>query len=84
MTEMISNPGPEDKGDGVKTIVGFFRKRANKTDWGDYHEKIWAYVREIWHEAQVLDPNCDPRNAKPVPAVVEAHQRVFRYPDMAT
>lgn len=84
MTEMISNTTPEDKGDGIKTTVGFSRKRADKTDYADYHEKIWAYVRMIWHEAQVLDPNCDPRSDKPMPAVVEAQQRVFRYPDMAT
>ena len=84
MTEMISNLGVENKGDGVKTTAGFSRKRANKTPYDDYHEKIWAYVRMIWHEAQVLDQNCDPRSDKPVPAVVEAQQRVFRYPDMAT
>lgn len=84
MEEMISNPGVEDKGDGIKTTVGFSRKRADKTNWSDYHEKIWGYVRMIWHEAQVIDPNCDPRSEKPVPAVVEAQERVFRYPDMAT
>lgn len=84
MTEMISNPGVEDKGDGIKTTVGFSRKRANKTPYDDFHEKIWTYVRMIWHEAQVLDPNCDPRSEKPIPAVVEAQERVFRYPDMAT
>jgi hypothetical protein len=84
MAEMISNPSPEDKGDGIKTTVGFSRKRADKTSYADYHEKIWAYVRLIWHEAQVLDKDCDPRGDKLVPAVVEAQQRVFRYPDMAT
>jgi hypothetical protein len=84
LSEMISNPHPEDKGDGIRTTVGFSRKRGDKTDYADYHEKIWAYVRMIWHEAQVIDPNCDPRSEKPVPAVVEAQQRVFRYPDMAT
>lgn len=84
MVEMISNPAPENKGDGITTTVGFSRKRANKTPYDDYHEKIWAYVRMIWHEAQVLDPNCDPRSDRPVPAVVEAQARVFHYPDMAT
>jgi hypothetical protein len=38
----------------------------------------------IWHEAQVIDPDCDPKSEKSVPAVVEAQKRVFRYPDMAT
>jgi tRNA A37 threonylcarbamoyladenosine dehydratase len=38
----------------------------------------------IWHEARVIDPNCEPRSNKPVPAVVEAQERVFHYPDMAT
>src|SRR5438034_975841 len=32
----------------------------------------------------VIDPGCDPRSEKPVPAVVEAQARVFRYPDMGT
>ena len=50
MTEMISNPSVEDKGDGLKTTVGFSRKRANKTPYDDFHEKIWAYVQLIWHE----------------------------------
>jgi hypothetical protein len=84
MTEMISNPSVEDKGDGIKTTVGFSRKRGDKTSYCDFHEKIWAYVRLIWHEAQVIDPACEPRSEKPVPAVVEAQARVFRYPDMAT
>lgn len=84
MTEMISNPGVEDKGDGIKTTVGFSRKRADNTSYDDFHEKIWAYVRMIWHEAQVLDANCDPRSEKPLAAIVEAQARVFRYPDMAT
>jgi hypothetical protein len=84
MTEMISNPGPEDKGDGIKTTVGFSRKRGDKAPYKDLHEKIWAYVRMIWHEAEVIDPDCDPRSEKPVPAVVEAQARAFRYPDMAT
>src|SRR5437660_2275084 len=38
----------------------------------------------IWDEAQLIEPQCDPRSDKPVQAVVEAQQRVFRYPDMAT
>jgi ThiF family len=84
MTEMISNPQPEPKGDGFTTTVGFSRKRVNKTPYDDLHEKIWAYVEMIWHEARVIDPGCDPRCDKPVPAVVEAQKRVFHYPDMAT
>lgn len=84
IAEMISNDQPEDKGDGIKTTVGFSRKRGDKTDYRDYHEKIWTYVREIWHEAQVIDEHCDPRSEKPIPAVVDAQERVFLYPDMAT
>jgi ThiF family len=84
MSEMISNPTQEDKGDGVTTTVGFSRKRFDKTNYADFHEKIWAYIELIWHEAQVIDGTCDPRSDKPVRAVVEAQQRVFRYPDMAT
>ncbi len=84
MTELISNHGAEDKGDDIKTTVAFSRKRGDKTSYDDLHEKIWAYVRLIWHEAQVIDPGCDPRSEKTVPAVVEAQARVFHYPDMAT
>lgn len=84
MSELISNEQPEDKGDGIKTTVGFSRKRGDKTDYRDYHEKIWTYVREIWHEARVIDDQCDPRSEKPIPALVDAQERVFLYPDMAT
>jgi hypothetical protein len=84
MSEMISNSATENKGDGIITSVAFSRKRADGTPYPNLHEKIWAYLRMIWHEAQVIDPACDPRSEKPVPAVVEAQARVFRYPDMAT
>lgn len=84
MMEMISNPNAEDKGDGIQTTVAFSRKRADKAAYADYHEKIWTYVRMIWHEAKALDSACDPRSDGPVPAVLEALPRVFRYPDMAT
>ncbi len=84
MTQMISNAGIEDKGDGIRTTVGFSRKHADKANYSDYYEKIWTYVREIWHEARVLDPSCNPRSEKSIPAIVEAQERVFSYPDMAT
>lgn len=84
MEELISDTNPEDKGDEIKTAVAFSRVHADKRPYADYHEKIWTYVREIWHEAQVLDAACDPRSEKPVPAVVEAQERAFHYPDMAT
>lgn len=84
MSEMISNPEGGDKGDGILTTVGFSRKRGDKTSYDDYHEKIWAYVEMIWHEARVIDSSCDPRGAEPVAAVVEAQTAVFHYPDMAT
>jgi len=84
MAEMISSPATENKGDGIVTTVAFSRKRADKAEYRDYHEKIWAYVRMIWHEAQVIDPGYDPRSEKPIPAVVEAQERAFHYPDMAT
>jgi hypothetical protein len=84
MTEMISNPHPTPKGDEITVTVGFSRKHADKRDYANYHEKIWTYVREIWHEARELDANCDPRSEKPVPAVVEGQARAFQYADMAT
>jgi hypothetical protein len=84
MSEMISNSTAENKGDGIVTTVAFSRKRADKTPYQDLHEKIWAYVRMIWHEALIIDAACDPRSEKPMAAIVEALARVFRYPDMAT
>jgi len=84
MTHMISNPGPTPKGDEITVDLGFSRKHADKRDYADYYEKIWTYVREIWHEARELDADCDPRSEKPVPAVVEGQARAFRYADMAT
>jgi len=84
MTNMISNDKAENKGDGIKTLVAFSRKHVDKRHYADYHEKIWTYVREIWHEAREVDASCDPRSNKPVPAVVEAQERAFHYPDMAT
>ncbi|SHI13690.1 ThiF family adenylyltransferase [Bradyrhizobium erythrophlei] len=84
MQEMISHNAKEGKGDGIETTVAFSRKRGDKADYSDLHEKIWTYVRLIWHEAQLIDPKCDPRGQKPIPVVVEAQKRTFRYPDMAT
>jgi ThiF family len=84
MNEMISNSAAENKGDGIVTTVAFSRKRADKTPYPNLHEKIWTYVRMIWHEAQAIDAACDPRSQKPVASVVDAQARVFRYPDMAT
>lgn len=85
MEEMISNPHPEDRGDGITTTVAFSRMHVDHvTKWADYHEKIWVYVREIWHEARAVDAQCDPRSDKPVPAVVQAQVRAFHYPDNAT
>src|SRR5947207_8685117 len=45
MSEMISNPAAENKGDGIVTAVGFSRKRADKTPYPDLYEKIWTYVQ---------------------------------------
>lgn len=84
MSEMISNGQPEDKGDGITTTVAFSRKHVDQTPYRDYHEKTWEYVRLIWHEARVIDPMCDPRTDKPIPAIVQAVTQAFRYPDMAT
>jgi hypothetical protein len=84
MREMISNPGVEDKGDGITTVVGFSRKRSDRTPYANYHEKIWTYVTLIWQESQAIDPACDPRSNKPVPAVIQAQEHAFHYPDMAT
>lgn len=84
MTEMISNPEPTPKGDGITVTLGFSRKHVDKRDYANYHEKIWTYVREIWHEAREIDASSDPRSEKPVPAVVDGQARAFRYADMAT
>jgi hypothetical protein len=84
VSELISNPAAEEKGDGIRTTVAFSRKPGGRSQYTDFYEKIWTYVKEIWHEARVLNEQCDPRADKPVPAVVEAQKRIFHYPDMAT
>jgi hypothetical protein len=84
MSEMISNNAKEDRGDGIRTTVAFSRKRGDKAPYADFYEKIWTYVRMIWQEAQSVDAKCDPRSDKPVLAVVQAQERAFHYPDMAT
>jgi ThiF family len=82
MHELISG-GKELKGDGINVDVGFSRKHADHSQYRSYHEKIWTYVRLIWHEAQAIDPACNPR-MNPSPIVVDTQARVFHYPDMAT
>lgn len=84
MSELISNQAAEDKGDGIRTTIAFSRKRGDKQPYADLYEKIWTYVLLIWPEAKAIDPSCDPRSDKQVRAVVEAQERVFHYPDMAT
>lgn len=84
MTEMISNDRPEDKGDGITTTVAFSRVHADKRKYADYHEKIWTYVRLVWHEARDIDVTCDPRSEKATSGVVVAQERAFHYHDMAT
>ncbi len=84
MTEMISNPEPENKGDGIVTTVGFSRINPDKSKYKDFYEKVRTYIELIWHPAHSIDKDCDPRTERPVKAVVDAQNRVFRYPDMAT
>lgn len=87
MKEFLSNPSPEDKGDGIKTVVGFSMKLKENgvmVKYPDYYQKIRAYTGYIWAPALELDGTCTPYSNKPVPAVVEMQKRVFRYPDTAT
>jgi hypothetical protein len=87
MKEFMSNPDPQDQGDGIKTVVGFSMKLKENgvmVNYPDYHQKIRAYVAYIWAAAHELDANCTPYANRPVPAVVEMQKRVFRYPDSAT
>lgn len=84
MTELVSGDQPENKGDGITTNFAFSRKRPGNAAYIDYYEKILTYVHLIWNEARTIDPKCDPRSEKPVPAVVEAQERAFHYSDMAT
>lgn len=84
MNELVSADQPENKGDGITTDFAFSRKRPNNTPYTDYHEKISTYVQLIWNEARTVDPDCDPRSEKPIPAVVEAQERAFHYSDTAT
>jgi ThiF family len=87
MTEFLSNPNPENKGDDITTVVGYSMKLKENGAivlYPDYYQKIRAYVALIWGAAQELDPSCTPYSDRPVPAVVERQKQVFRYPDMAT
>jgi hypothetical protein len=87
MSEFISNPNPEDKGDGISTVVGYSMKLKEKgvmIAYSDYYQKIRSYIAPIWAAASVIDSTCTPYSNKPVAAVVESQERVFHYPDMAT
>lgn len=87
MDELIANPGPEDKGDGITTRVGMSRKlkiSGAQIPYPDYYKKLTTYIALIWSPAAQLDPLCTPKLDKPVAAVVEAQASVFHYPDMAT
>lgn len=87
MDELIASSEPEPKGDGITTRVGMSRKlktAAGQIQYPDYYQKITTYVALIWGPASRVDPSCNPKVDKPVPAVVEAMESVFHYPDMAT
>ena len=87
MEDLIANPGPEDKGDGITTRVGMSRKLKSGTSqipYPDYYKKLTTYIALIWSPAAHIDPTCTPKVDKPVAAVVEAQATVFHYPDMAT
>lgn len=87
MDELIATPGPEDKGDGIKTRVGMSRKLkscSGPIPYPDYYKKLTTYIALIWSPAVQIDPACTPKLDKPVAAVVEAQASVFHYPDMAT
>lgn len=87
MSEFISNPNREDKGDGISTVVGYSMKLKENgvmVAYPDYYQKIRSYIAPIWAPALAIDPTCTPYSNKPVPAVVETQERVFHYPDMAT
>jgi len=87
MREFLSNPNPEDQGDGIKTLVGYSMKSKEKgtfVSYPDYYQKIRAYVAYFWAQAREIDGNCTPYSERPVPALVEMQKRVFCYPDAAT
>jgi hypothetical protein len=87
MDELVANPSPEDKGDGIKTRVGMSRKlksRGGQVPYPDYYEKLTTYAALIWSPAAQIDPTCTPKLDKPVQSVVDAQASVFLYPDMAT
>lgn len=87
MDELIANPQPEDKGDGIKTRVGMSRKLKSGNShipYPDYYRKLTTYIALIWAPAVEVDPTCTPKLDKSVSAVVEAQASVFHYADMAT
>lgn len=87
MEELIANPSPEDKGDGITTRVGMSRKLKSgnsQIPYPDYYKKLTTYIALIWSPAAHINPTCTPKVDKPVAAVLEAQATVFHYPDMAT
>jgi hypothetical protein len=63
MDELIANPGPEDKGDGITTRVGMSRKLKSGTSqipYPDYYTKLTTYIALIWSPAAHIDPTCTP------------------------
>jgi hypothetical protein len=87
MDELIANPGPENKGDGITTRVGMSRKLkigGTQVPYPDYYKKLTTYIALIWSPAVQIDPVCTPKLDKPETVVVEAQSSVFHYPDMAT
>jgi hypothetical protein len=79
--------GAVDKGDGINTVAGFSLKWKDNGAWvnyPDYYQKIRTYLSRICTAAQEIDRTCTPYSDRPVPAVVERQNQVFRYPDMAT
>jgi hypothetical protein len=87
MDELIAGAQPEDKGDGIKTRVGMSRKLKSGNGhipYPDYYKKLTTYIALIWSPAVQIDPLCTPRLDKALPAVVNAQESVFHYPDMAT
>ncbi|HEX4050650.1 MAG TPA: ThiF family adenylyltransferase [Steroidobacteraceae bacterium] len=87
MKEFLSNPNPEDQGDGIKTLVGYsmkFKEKGAFVNYPDYYRKIRAYVAYFWAAAREIDSHCTPYSDRPVSPLVEMQKRVFSYPDTAT
>jgi len=82
MDNIVCDPNPSDKGDGIKVNFGFSQKPLNNVPYADYHAKVTRYIDMISNPAIALDETVSPRTCQLIRD--EAGSSVFRYADTAS